>query len=303
MPGTSRVVLLHLARGGVLLLAPALAMPFPRVLHVSARRMFHEGLRLALSDAGAMRRLREERTQLLSLPPEAGRGAPVRDDALIDELVGAAEARRLTVIFGRAEPTTGDKPPGTPLAETFPGLGAGTGVGGGPDPLGELPGGTTPLPRAYAARLRWSTARSALHMTPDVRLRLARFVAPPDLDATAALLELWSSHHVDGVGFVVDAPLFASAVWSAGMPALRAFDELKTFFDLTRRPDGWAALDDAAARFARAAAVFGPTGLRQLLRRVGSSSGGESSKPDAIAKAASAMGSAIASAAVGAGSR
>ncbi len=285
MAGRTRVLVLRLRNGGVLLVAPAAILPWPRLLSPRAQRLQEFGLRSTLTDPVALSRLRAEYAQLVGAP--GGRRAAVASpEELVATLLNGARTGRLTVIFGYGEPKASTGRPGE-LPQMFaehPVIGpAARGVRAPAlDPKKGPPKTDTPLPKTFEERLHWVCARSPSFMAEDAAQQMREFFSGAALATTVALLALWASSHVIGVGFVVDAALFAAAVWQLGAAALKAFEQLKAFFDLTRNASSWADLDKAAKLLAAAVVTLGAVLFRQLLRRVGGRvgrSGGEASAP------------------------
>ena len=286
MAGRTRVLILRLRNGGVLLVAPAAILPWPRLLSPRAQRLQEFGLRSTLTDPVALSRLRAEYAQLVGAP--GGRRAAVSSpEELVTTLLDGARTGRLTVIFGYGEPKASTGRPGE-LSQMFaehPVIGpAARGVRAPAlDPKKGPPKTDTPLPKTFEDRLHWVCARCPAFMAEDAAQQMREFFSGAALATTVALLALWATSHVIGVGFVVDAALFAAAVWQLGEAALKAFEQLKEFFDLTRKASSWADLDKAAKLLAAAVVTLGAVLFRQLLRRVGGrvgrSGGGEVSAP------------------------
>ena len=277
MAGRTRVLTVRLKRGGILLIAPANILPWPRVLRADSRSLHIEALRRALADEPAMLRLRREFSQLMNIPVVLS-STLMSDQQLIEEYMRATRRGLLTVVFGHIESTNADRPPGAvlnvvfdehPVIATLAGKIRNIKI----DPRDELPSPGTPLPKTYNERLLYVVSRAAHHLHPEAVVRFREFFNRDGMSTTVAILALWSMTHVSGVGFVVDAALFASVVWQLGSAALLVFEQLKIFFDLTRLPSTWHDLDHAAQLFATAINGLGVSLFRQLLRRIGSSTG------------------------------
>lgn len=281
MAGRTRVLILRLRSGGVLLVAPASVMPWPRLLNPRAQRLQEFGLRSALTDPAALARLRAEYSQLVGAPV-GRRAATASPEELMSTLLTGARTGRLTVIFGYGEPRASTGRPGElpGLFAEHPVVGPAARAVRAPalDPAKGPPKSGEALPRTFDERLRWVCGRAPCFMAEDAAQQMREFFSGAALATTVALLALWASSHVIGVGFVVDAALFAAAVWQLGQAALKAFEQLKEFFDLTRNAASWSDLDKAAALLAAAVVTLGAVLFRQLLRRVGGRvgrSGGE----------------------------
>ena len=68
MASTSQVLVLRLRSGGLLVVAPSTALPWPRVLGRKLQRLQAYGLQVALADPHAMARLRDELPRMLNQP-------------------------------------------------------------------------------------------------------------------------------------------------------------------------------------------------------------------------------------------
>ncbi|MEO6338790.1 MAG: hypothetical protein ABIO39_02025 [Caulobacteraceae bacterium] len=277
MAGRTRVLTVRLHRGGILLIAPANILPWPRVLNPTSKPLQIEALRRALGDASAMQQFRREFNQLMNIPV-ARSTALMTDQQLIAEYMRAARRGLLTVVFGHVESTTSDRAVGATLNVVFEGHPVIAALArkfnrSTLDPRADLPLTGTPLPASYHERLAYVVSRSRRYLSDDALIRLREFFSKSGLATTVAILSLWSAGHVVGVGFVIDAALFASIVWQLGSGALLVFEQLKVFFDLTRHPSGWHELDKASQKYAAAVNSLGPSLLRQLLRRIGKSTG------------------------------
>ena len=273
MAGRTRVLTVRLKRGGVLLIAPANILPWPRVLSPESRSLHIEALRRALRDEPAMLRLRREFNQLMNIPV-ARSSTLMSDQQLIEEYIRATRRGLLTVIFGHVESTTADRPPDTVMSmivEQHPVIATlAQNLRNAPTNYGdELPPEGTPLPKTYDERLAWVVTRASRHLTPEAVVRFRDFFTKDGIATTVAILSLWSMTHVTGVGFVVDAAFFASVIWQLGDDGLLTLEQLKRFFDLTRLPTSWNDMDHAAKLFATAADGLGVPLFRQLLRRIG----------------------------------
>lgn len=281
MAGRTRVLSMRLKHGGVLVVAPSSVLPWPRVLSPASRSLQISALRKALVDPAAMKRLRSEYNQLLGVSVARSPGL-ISDQALVQELMRAASRGRLTVIFGHIESTSSERPSRSALKTVFEGhpviARQSQRIRPPPDPRGQLPAPGAQLPRTFQERLTWVVGRAPLYMDEEAAARFREFFDPEGLQITVAILLLWAASHVVGVGFVVDAALFAAAVWQLGSAALLAFEQLKQFFDLTRSAQSWAELDRASRLFALAIVGLGVEIFRRLLRRVGSRTGGKSSE-------------------------
>ena len=281
MAGRTRVLTVRLKRGGILLIAPANILPWPRVLSLASRSLQIEALRRALGDQSAIQQFRREFNQLMNIPV-ARSAALMSDQDLIKEYMRATQRGLLTVVFGHVDSTTSDRVATAPvhvLFEDHPVIAALAHKMGKPqiDPRADLPRPGTPMITSYHDRLAYVVQRSTRYLHDDALVLLEEFFSREGLATTVAILSLWSMSHVVGVGFVVDAALFASIVWQLGSSALLVFEQLKSFFDLTRLPSGWHELDKAAQLYAAAVNSLGPTLLRQLLRRIGRSTGTQGS--------------------------
>ncbi len=281
MPGHTRVILLRLQEGGLLMVAPAAVLPWPQVLSRNARHLQGMGLRRALKDPGAMQILRREYPQLLNLPA-ARAGALFSDHQLVQAYLHAAQRDLVTVIYGHAESSYGERPQSVQqrvAAYANPEVQRQVrAIGTFAAELMEIPSQSVPMPNSLEERLTWSAARATNYMEPAEYEAFEVFFAPEEFGVTVASLLVWGSRHVVGVGFVVDAAVFAHAYWRNGSQGLKAMDQLKRFFDLTRNPGGWGELDEAAQGLAVAMSALGPATFRQLLRRVGTTAmvrGGE----------------------------
>lgn len=278
MAGRTRVLILRLREGGVLLVAPALIMPWPRLLSTQAQRLQEHGLRQVLTDPSALARLRAEFGQLIGAP-SSRRAAMASAEELVTALLTAARSGRVTVIFGYGEPKASMGKPGD-LVELFRGHPVVDPAARGVrvptlDPSKEMPEQGTPLPQGFEERLFWVCGRSLLYMSDDEAVKMREFFDGPALATSVGLLNMWATSHVIGIGFVVDGALFAAAVWRLGSAALLAFEQLKDFFDDTRDATSWAELDEASRSLASAAVGLGPVLMRQLLRRVGARVGSQ----------------------------
>lgn len=273
MPGYTRVITLRLKEGGVMLVAPATILPWPRVLSRNARHLQAAGLRRALKDPSAMQQLRAEYPQMLNLPAARAAGL-LSDYHLVEAYRRASERGFVTIIFGHAESSYGEKDMGFGLKMKFmgnPAIAKAIRNMRAPQMTKDeaLPPKGTPMPNTYDERLTWSVARSAQYIGPGDFQRFEEFYQGEQFAVTVKILSVWSASHVVGVGFVVDAALFAHALQENGSAALKAFDELKTFFDLNANPGSWVEMDESARSLAVAATTMGPKTFRELLRRVG----------------------------------
>jgi hypothetical protein len=254
------------------------------VLPLRSRALMIPALRRAIGDAQAMQRLRRNYNQLLNTTIARG-STSLSEQELIAEYTYAARRGWLTVIFGHIESTNSDRPPGTVVNDLFEGHPVLENLKlkiGKPqvDPRSDVPGPEVLIPRLFEERLTWVVSRAPRYMTEEAQIRFREFFTVDGLKTTVAILALWSLSHVVGVGFVVDAALFGAAVWQLGSAALLAFEHLKKFFDLTRNPGSWGDLDEAAQLFASAMFTFGVPLMRQMLRRIGSTTGTQGSMID-----------------------
>jgi hypothetical protein len=284
MAGRTRVMTVRLKQGGILLLAPSNILPWPRVLPRRSRALMIPALQRAIGDASAMQRLRRNYNQLLNTTVARG-SRSMSDQELVGEYMYAARRGWLTVIFGHIESTASDKPPGTVVGNLFEGHAAIDSLKrriavASVDPRADVPKQDVRIPHRFEERMTWVVSRAPRYMTTDEEMRFREFFTTDGLKTTIAILILWSMSHVSGVGFIVDAALFASAIWQLGSRALQAFEHLKKFFDLTRNPGSWRDMDEASHLFASAMTVFGLPLMRQLMRRIGSDTGTQGQMTD-----------------------
>ena len=267
MASTSQIVVLRLRSGGLLVVAPATALPWPRVLGRKLRRLQEVGLRMAAADPHAMARLRDELPRLTNEPIARG-AAPLDSGALVAALLAGVRSERLTLLYGHGESTLREGRAGE-LGERF-----GASIGGGaptaiPDAAEGPPSDGTPLPYARADRLHWMCARAPAHLFPPLDVQMLEFFSERQSALTAELLTLWSETLDTNTGHTVDAGMFATAAWRLGAEAPVAFDALGKALTLAASAADWPTLDVASQALASGAGGLGPSLFRQFLRRLG----------------------------------
>ena len=280
MGAQSRVVIVRLKSGAVLLLAPAIVFPWPRMLERKTRQLHARGVRQALGDVQAMRTLRQECPQLLHAPTARGPASATSCD-VVAALEHAALVGLITIISGNPGRESAQDQAGE-IQDLLdrPEVGRKADEPSGPtgaDPKA-LPQPTTRVPREALERMDWVVRRTLVHFSPDDKLRFAEFFTPRAIRTTVALLGLWRMSSSRGGGFVVDANLFALGVWRLGSGAVLALDELKVGFDRIGAASSWPELDRSAGALTTGMNRLGPTLFRQMLRRIASKSGSAGEK-------------------------
>lgn len=288
MASTSQVLVLRLRSGGVLVVAPATSLPWPRVLGRKLQRLQEYGVQVAMADPHAMARLRDELPRMLNQP--ITRGAMPDRDALASALLTGVRQGELTLLYGHAETGLREGRAGD-LSKRFGSVALSRRDGSDKSsakPEKGLPPPTKPLPRERTERLHWTCTRALTHLTTPLDKDMLEFFSEVDSPLTAQLLTLWSETMEAGAGFTVDAGMFATAAWRLGAEAPRAFDELAEAFTLVVAATDWPTLDRAAGKLASGSGLLRPGLFRQFLRRLGDrlGSGGQSVGGEAGASSA-----------------
>ena len=280
MASASQLVVLRLQSGGVLVVAPATALPWPRVLGRKLRRLQEYGLRMAMADPHALNRLRNELPRLLNLPVVRG-ALPDDDEQLATALLQGVRTGQLTLLYGNAETALRQGRADELVAryDAHPVVSARVGAVRAPglDPAEGVPEPSTPVPHLTQDRLSWICGRTPHHLTPEVELPMREFFSPNALPVTVALLAIWSETQEADAGFTVDAGMFAAAAWELGTDADLAFTALADCFALVDRGAGWGELEKASVRLALCISTLRAPLFRQFLRRVGDRTGGQGS--------------------------